>query len=270
MRPSLTPPPNALESPDGIHPDDGAPAPALTRRTALGRAAIAAVGLGGAAAIAPGLGLANGTSSTAGAPAQSVGRVLDFIVTQEQFGVTFLTAAIRRAPGTPSAQFLPVLRAANTTEFDHVRALRRQGGRPLVSRYWIPDAAFGGGGAGLFASLEAVETIELSMYLIGVTSYTRVRDAFGSRLMSEAMATESEHRVLARFAKSALGGPQGVPNNISFAPYNLRTLARVQTAAERLGIGYGKRGAAPGAFYEYPGNPLANGTGSPTIIRQPA
>src|SRR4051812_37215515 len=44
----------------------------------------------------------------------------DFIVTQEQFGVTFLTEAIGRAPGTPSEKFVPVLKAANTTEFDHV------------------------------------------------------------------------------------------------------------------------------------------------------
>src|SRR5882757_819148 len=91
-------------------------------------------------------------------------RVLDFIITQEQFGVTVVSEAIRRAPGTPSEQFLPVLRAAVATEFDHVRALQAVGAKPLTSSFWVPDGAFGAGGAGLFAAIEAVETIELSMY----------------------------------------------------------------------------------------------------------
>ena len=60
-------------------------------------------------------------------------RVLDFIVTQKLFGVTFLTEAVRRAPGTPSEQFLPVLRAADATEFDHVPALEAVGAKPLTS-----------------------------------------------------------------------------------------------------------------------------------------
>src|SRR4051812_3176134 len=34
--------------------------------------------------------------------------VLDFLVTEEQLGVTFLTAAIGNAPGTPSEAFVPV------------------------------------------------------------------------------------------------------------------------------------------------------------------
>jgi hypothetical protein len=53
--------------------------------------------------------------------------VLSFIATQEGFGVTFVTEAVRRAPGTPSEHFVDVLKAANTAEFDHVRALRRLG-----------------------------------------------------------------------------------------------------------------------------------------------
>jgi len=34
--------------------------------------------------------------------------VLDFLITQEYLGVTFVTAAIENAPGTPSEAFLPV------------------------------------------------------------------------------------------------------------------------------------------------------------------
>ena len=233
-----------------------------TRRVVLGRAALGLAAVGGAASLAG--------RATAAPSQDTAAQVLNFIVTQEQFGVTFLTNAVKRAPGTPSEAFLPILKAANTTEFDHVRGLRRIAARPITSRFWIPDAAFGAGGAGLFASIEAVETIELSMYLIGVTTQTQQKSAFGARLMAEAMATESEHRVLARSAQSMLGITKSVPNNISFAPYNLRTVAAVQRAAERLGIGYGKQGATPGRFYDYPGSPLANGTGSRQIVPSPA
>jgi hypothetical protein len=236
---------------------------ALLGRAAVGVAAVAAVG-----------------SSAGPALAKSAGawhhghhfheRVLDFIITQELFGVTVVSEAIRRAPGTPSEQFLPVLRAAVETEFDHLRALQAVGATPLTSSFWVPDGAFGAGGVGLFAAIEAVETIELSMYLVGVTEMTRRRDAFKARLCAEAMATESEHRVLARYAQALLGADIGVPNNISFAPFNLRSVADVRAALEALGLGYGEQGATPGQFYDYPGDPVANGIATPQDITSPA
>lgn len=201
------------------------------------------------------------------AASESPHGVLPFIVTQEGFGVTFLTEAIRRAPGTPSAQFLGVLKAANTTEFDHYRALRRIGARPQTLRYWIPDAAFGGGGAGLFESIEKVETVEISLYLVGVTAVHRDPRRFRSRLCAEALG--AEHRVLARFARGALGAPIGPPNNFGFERYHQRSAAAAKQALQALGIGYGKKGAAPGKFYEYPGNPFANGTSAPVSSRVP-
>jgi hypothetical protein len=113
---------------------------------------------------------------------------LDFLITEEQLGVTFVTAAIESAPGTPSEQFLPVLRNAVTQEYNHVEALKAVGATPLTTQYWFPDAAFGDGGIGLFESLEAVETIEISLYLIGVSAFARAGEEFGARLCAEAMA----------------------------------------------------------------------------------
>jgi len=43
----------------------------------------------------------------------------------------------------------------------------------LPPAFGIPEAAFGAGGPGLFASIDKIETIELSMYLIGVTAHIR-------------------------------------------------------------------------------------------------
>jgi hypothetical protein len=241
-----------------------------SRRDVLGRAAIGLAAVTGAGALA-GPALASSKHGAHWWPWGHHGsrHDFDFIVTQEQFGVTFVTETVRRAPGTPSAQFLPVLKAANTTEFDHVNALLQIGAQPLTTTFWIPDAAFGGGGVGLFQSLEAVETIELSMYLVGINDSTWRSDAYRARLCAEAMATESEHRFAARFAQGVLGAPIGVPNNISFAPFTHQSMDDVKAALMALGIGYGEPGAQPGKFYEYPGDPVANGTGTVQDSRTP-
>jgi hypothetical protein len=201
---------------------------------------------------------------------QGLRDVLDFLVTEEQLSVTFLTAAVERAAGTPSEAFLPVLRNGVTTEFNHVEALRAAGGSPLTTSYWFPDAAFGGGGVGLFSTMEIVESIEISLYLIGVGAYARAGEEFGARLCAEAMGTEAVHRALARFAQGQLGKDVGVPNDVGFENFDWPTVAKVRDALEGLGIGYGTAGKQPGRYYEYPGDPIARGVGTPVSRTVPA
>jgi hypothetical protein len=189
--------------------------------------------------------------------------VLDFLATQEQLSTTFLTAAIERAEGTPSAAFLPVLRNAVTTEFHHAEALRKVGGQPFTTRFWLPDAAFDNGGVGPFATAEIVESVEISLYLIGVTAYTRAREEQGARLCAEALGTEAVHRALVRFAQGQLGKDVGVPNDVGFENFDWPTVASAREALEGLGIGYGSQGGGVGRFYEYPGDPVARGVGTP-------
>ena len=201
-------------------------------------------------------------SASKGSP-DGLSEVLDFLVTEEQLGVTFVTAAIERAAGTPSEAFLPVLRNAVTTEFYHVEALKEAGGKALTTKYWFPNAAFGGGGVGLFSTLEVVESIEISLYLLGVSAYARAGEEKGARLCAEAMGTEAVHRALVRFAQGQLGKDIGPPNDVGFENFDWPSLAKVRTALEGLGIGYGKQSDQPGAFYEYPGDPLKRGVGTP-------
>jgi len=241
--------------------DHGRTADVLTRRRMLGWAGAMAAAGGAATLARPAPAGATGTDD-------ALQRFLDFTVTQEKFGVTALTNAIRKAPGTPSAQFVPVLRAAVTTEFTHVEALEEIGARPLTARFWIPNAVFDGG-VGLFTSLAVVEAIEVSLYLVGVSLFSSRSDAFGARLCSEALGTEAEHRVLARFAASQLGAPTAPPNNVGFEPFPYQSTAAVIAALTALGIGYGRPGSAPGAFYDYPGDPLANGVGTPVESTTP-
>jgi hypothetical protein len=184
--------------------------------------------------------------------------VLDFLVTEEQLGVALLTAAIENASGTPSEAFLPILRNVVTTEYYHGEALKDAGGSPLTTSYWFPDAAFGDGGVGLFETLEVIETIEISLYLIGVSVFARESKAFEARLCAEAMGTEAVHRALGRFAQGELGKDVGVPNDVGFENFDWPTVAQVRQSKQ------------PGRYYEYPCDPLANGVGTPVSHMQPA
>ena len=196
--------------------------------------------------------------------------ILDFLVTEEALGVTFVTAAIERAPGTPSEAFLPVLRNAVTQEFHHVEALKDAGGTQLTRSYWFPDAAFDNGGVGLFSALEIVETVEISLYLLGVSAYAHNGEDAGARLCAEAMGTEAVHRALVRHAQNELGKNVGVPNDVGFENFDWQSLKTVRAALEALGIGYGTQTDQPGRFYEYPGDPIARGVGTPVTHTQPA
>ena len=204
---------------------------------------------------------ATATAATSG-DQQGLKEVLDFLVTEEALGVTFVTAAVERGPGTPSEAFLPVLRNAVTQEYHHVEALKQAGGEALTDRYWFPDAAFDDGGVGLFSTLEVVETVEISLYLLGVSAYARAGEELGARLCAGAMGTEAVHRALVRHAQNELGKPVGVPNDVGFENFDWPSLAKVRAELQGLGIGYGVQTRHPGRFYEYRGDPLALGVGT--------
>ena len=194
---------------------------------------------------------------------ESLREVLDFLVTEEQLGVTLVSAAIGNAPGTPSEAFLPVLRNGVTQEYHHVEALKEAGGKPLTTKYWFPDAALDNGGIGVFETLEIIETIEISLYLIGVSAFAHRGDDFGARLCAEAMGTEAVHRALVRFAQGELGNEIGPPNDVGFENFDWRSVRAVRDELEGLGIGYGVQTDQPGRWYEYPGDPIARGVGTP-------
>ncbi len=67
-----------------------------------------------------------------------------------------------------------------------------------------------------------------------------------------------------------LGKKIGAPNNTGFEAYHQRSTKAARHALEALGIGYDAKSSKPGAFYDYPGDPLANGTGTRVTSNRPA
>ena len=169
----------------------------------------------------------------------------------------------------PSFRYCKTASPPSTTTW---RRSRRPAARPLTTSYWFPDSAFGGGGIGLFETLEVIETIEISLYLIGVSAFARVGEDYGARLCAEAMGTEAVHRALVRFAQGELGTKDiGAPNDVGFENFDWPTVAKVRQSLEELGIRYGTESSSqPGKFYEYPGDPLASGVGTPVNHSNPA
>lgn len=114
-----------------------------------------------------------------------------------------------------------------------------------------------------------MESVEISLYLIGVTAYTRAQVEQGARLCAEAMGTEAVHRGLVRFAQGQLGKDAGIPNDVGFENFDWQTVASAREALESLGIGYGRQGGGVGRFYEYPSDPVARGVATPVTHVNP-
>jgi hypothetical protein len=258
----LETPPEELQYLDNVLEDTG-----TSKHTRLGLLKTAAVGAAAAGVFGPASSALAAATRTSG---DSIKTVVTTAVTAEALAVTVLTAAIKSSPGTKAAPFIPVLKSANYTEFRHFEVLSSLGAKPLTEKFWIPNAALGAGNINLFKTIEAAETLFVNAYLIGITTFAKAKQDKLARYAGEILGTEAEHRVLARYAESVINGLKHVPNNIGFEPYRFTSMAAIVGELEKAGFGFDKQGAAPGAFYNYPGSPLKTGTGSTVLAPSPA
>jgi hypothetical protein len=220
-----------------------APLPGHTRGALLKRAAI------GAAAAAPvaggvlGSGAASAWASGGGDSIKTVGTVA---VTAEALAVTYLTTVLEKNENLKvfPRPVVDVLRAADTAEFDHFRFLRGAGFKPLTTKFWLPDAAFGRRLGSVAATIEVAETLFVNAYLIGVTVFAGARNPTLARYAAEICGVESEHRALARDLQGKL------PDNLGFEQYIYTRLSQIVGALEGAGFGFGERGSKPGRFYQ--------------------
>jgi hypothetical protein len=151
------------------------------------------------------------------------------------------------------------VRAAAREELLHYNYLVRNGGVPLTTRIWVPDAVFASP-AGLLSTLEVGDQIFVNAYLIATSTFGAAGNGDLAAVTAEIMGVEAVHRALARQSLGKLGNDRafmkaqsvetapGAPNRgqAGFTDI-LEAAAQLQAA----GFGFGARGAGPGAFYEF-------------------
>jgi hypothetical protein len=212
----------------------------LLKRAALGAVGAAALGVFGPAGSALAAGRRQEVSSMGG---DSVATVINTAITAEALAITFLSGVIANVKGPKVTKFKTVLKAANAAEYDHYKALKSLGAKPLTLKFWAPDEFFVD--KNVFPTIEVAETAFVNAYLIGITSFSRAGKHAYARYAGEILGTEAEHRALARFAQGKL------PNNVGFEAYAIPNMAGIVQALEHAGVGFGKQGSKPGKFYDF-------------------
>jgi len=240
---------------------DSAVAPE-TRKALLKRASTSLLAAGGVGALLAACGGSSSSSSAAAAPAASstststttaasagtgaqIQQIIDTAATAEALAVTYLSAVIKKSPGTPVAKFTDVLKAANAEEYDHLKALMQLGAKPITTKFWAPNAFFGPNLSGVFPTLEIAETLFVNAYLIAITTFAKAGKASLARYASEISGVEAQHLALARFAANKL------PNDVGFTDYSITSIDGIVAALEQAGVGFGKQGSAPGKFVTF-------------------
>jgi hypothetical protein len=212
------------------------PTDGVTRRLLIQRAAVTA-------AAASALGPVAAFAQSGGGDTPE--KVLNVAITAEALAVTYLTGLLQN--NLVPKQFVQVIKAANASEYDHYKALEKLGAKPLTTKFWAPNAFFEKDK--VFATIEAAEDLFVNAYLVGATVFAKAGNADAARYAGEIGGVEAQHRALARFAQGKL------PNNVGFEQYKLTTVDAHVKQLQSLGIGFGKKGSAPGKFYEFPGKP---------------
>ena len=213
--------------------------PSITRRALVGRAAAGAAALGTLGAFGP---IPAAFASTGG---DSISALIDTAVTAEALAVTYLTGLVENSAKIGiSANLTEILKAANAAEFDHYKTLRSLGAKPITTTFWAPNSFFAST-KDVFATIEYAETQFVNAYLIGVTTFAKAGKTSLARYAAEILGVEAEHRTLARFAQGKL------PNNVGFEEYKIHAIGGIVGALEHAGVGFGKKGKGPGAFYEF-------------------
>lgn len=227
--------------------------PGRTRRWLLERAALGAAGVAAGGALAP-AGEALASNGNGNGSIQSFGTVA---VTTEALTVTLLTELLRRVNLSSSvpAAVKAVFEGAYAAELDHWRFTRAHW-HPTTTKFWIPDAFFGGSGntvnlTNVGHALVAGETLFVNLYLIGVTTFAAAGRAKLARYSAELAGCESEHRVLAETLLNA-----DPPNNVGFEVYSITHPGGIENALKSAGVGFGTQGSAPGAFYQLAHPPM--------------
>ena len=235
---------------DVVHARCSGDGAAWSRRALLVGAGTGAAGL--ALSDAPGA-LAQLASRQGGGTQE----VINVASTIEVLTTVITTTALEKL-SLPAAA-VETVGAASREELDHFDVLTRQfGGHPATRRVWIPDALFATPTA-LFTGLVVGEQICINLYLVATTIWAQEGNSRLARAGAELVGNEAVHRALARQALNLQ------PNDRSFMKYNqpepaagpghempgFTSASGAIRQFEAAGFGFGAKGKAPGAFYDF-------------------
>jgi len=230
---------------------------ALLRRVSAGAASFGVLGLaacGGSSksssAAATAAATTAATTSGSGGSSDKITTIVNAAITAEALAVTYLSGLLQN--NLIPKQFVKVIQAANATEYDHFKALQSLGAKPLTTKFWAPNAFFDK--KNVFATIETAEGLFVNAYLIAMTEFAKAGKSDEARYAGEILGTEAEHLALARFAQNKL------PNDVAFMGYEIHSIDGIVKALGQAGVGFGQKGAKPGKFYEFPGQPPSSTT----------
>ena len=181
-----------------------------------------------------------------------------FASTTEALTLTLLTELVRRTslqPEVPSSAS-DIVDGVYAAERDHWLFISKLYD-PSTTKFWIPDAFFGGAGDALDLTavgqgVAAGEHLFVNTYLVGVTTCAAAGRPELARYSAELAAVESEHRLLGQTLAGA-----SPPNDLGFAEFEFDGISQIAAAAQSAGFGFGEQGAAAGRFYDLPQSPIA-------------
>ena len=199
--------------------------------------------VGGAAATLGSMGLLGWTTADAKAAAKNdVQTILNVAATAEVLATIVNTVGFERVALDDVTR--KNVEAAAYEELVHYKVLRSVGGRPATKKIWVPDAVFASS-TGLLSTLVNGDQIFINAYLIGVTAFAEAGEAKFARFAAEFMGAEAVHRALAKQSLGQLG------NDRAFMRYKFTGINAAVRNLQQAGIGFGKEGSAPGAFYDF-------------------
>ncbi len=226
------------------------------RPTSTRRQFVAASGatLGGMGLLAlPGVASAKANSQSNNSPQT----ILNVAATAEVLATIVNTVGFERVNLDPVTR--RNVKAAAREELIHYQFLSANGGKTATKRIWVPDAVFASA-SGLLNTLQVGDQIFVNAYLIGVITFGNAGHGDLATYAAEIMGVEAVHRALARQSLGLLGNDRvfckydereeapGAPN---FGQYGFMDILGAVTQLEAAGFGFGKRGATPGAFYDF-------------------
>ena len=238
--------------------------PAATRRQLVAGAA-AALGSAGLLTVAETASAQSGLpqSSRTKAP-NTPENIVNIAATAEVLATIVNTVGLERVGSQLDPTTRANITAAAREELIHYEVLTSAavGATPATKRIWVPDAVFSSPTA-LLKTLVTGDQIFINAYLIAVTVMGRAGSLAGSRfarISAEFMGAEAVHRALALQSLGQLGNDRAfmlfgqVETNTQDAFNGTGGFYQITDAVARLekaGFGFGKAGAAPGAFYEF-------------------